>query len=226
MKFSNAPASIGDVAITIAETYQLDEEFPGVPLSHLDEMTKRDRMYLWYQIEPGKPYEPTIGALPRVSRYRILGPLIDADSWVLPSPIHLDKAPSRLTMDEPDFARLAWGFSIRENKKRASRWVEGVLARVYLSFPNEGQAKLVFDTYLPPSISGQSLQVSINDKVLAKLKDTDLAGAVRHEIPIPSTLKRKDINIIEFRMAKAVKFRADGRYLSIIFTYIGVEPVD
>ena len=106
------------------------------------------------------------------------------------------------------------------------RWVVGRLARVYLSFPTAGRAQLVFETHVPPEITGQSLEVSINGKALAKLGEQELTGSKRHVISVPDELPRKEVNTIEFAMGKALKVEMDRRHLSIVFAYVGLEPLE
>ncbi len=156
LRFSRAPVSIGDVPATINDAFGLDGQFPGIPMLSLNETSERERVFLWYELEPGGPWEDVLEALPKVVRYRIRGDLFSREAWILPSPSHLEEAPAALTMDHPRFSRFALGFSTLWDQERPRRWVEGALARAYLSFPTEGRAQLVFDTYIPPWITGQS----------------------------------------------------------------------
>ena len=88
-------------------------------------------------------------------------------------------------------------------------------ARVHLSFPTAGRAQLVFDTYVPPTITGQSMEVSVNNLIVAKLGEQELAGSKRHVIPLPDDLPRKNVNTIEFTMGKTVRIGSDSRELSV-----------
>ena len=226
LRFSRAPVSIGDVPATINDALGLDGQFPGIPMFSLNETSERERVFLWYEIEPGGPFEPALEALPNVVRYRIRGDLFSRDGWILPSPSHLEEAPAALTMDHPRFSRFALGFSTLEGHERPARWVEGSLARAYLSFPTEGRAQLAFDTYVPPWMTGQSMEVSVNNRIVAKLDEQDLAGNKRHVIPLPHDLPRGKVNVIEFALGKAVKPENGNRLLSVVFTYVGLEPLE
>ena len=226
LRFSRAPVSIGDVPATINDAFALDGQFPGIPMLSLNETSERERVFLWYDVGPRGPYESTLEALPKAMRYRIRGDLYSRDGWILPSPSHLEEAPAALTMDHPRFSRFTLGFSTLEGQERPVRWVEGALARAYLSFPTEGRAQLVFDTYVPPSMTGQSMEVSVNNRIVAKLDEQDLAGGKRHVTPLPHDLPRGKVNVIEFAMGKAAKSENGNRLLSVIFTYVGIEPLE
>ena len=226
LRFSRAPVSIGDVPATINDAFALDGQFPGIPMFSLNENSERERVFLWYEIEPGTPLEPALEALPKVVRYRIRGDLFSRDGWILPSPSHLEEAPAALTMDHPRFSRFTLGFSTMEGQERPTRWVEGALARAYLSFPTEGRAQLVFDTYVPPWMTGQSMEVSVNNRIVAKLNEQDMAGGKRHVTPLPHDLPRRKVNVIEFAMGKAAKSESGNRLLSVVFTYVGLESLE
>ena len=226
LRFSRAPVSIGDVPATINDAFGLDGQFPGIPMFSLNETSERERVFLWYELEPGGPWEAVLEALPKVVRYRIRGDLFSREAWILPSPSHLEEAPAALTMDHPRFSHFALGFSTLWDQERPKRWVEGALARAYLSFPTESRAQLVFDTYIPPWITGQSMEVSVNNLIVAKLDEQDLAGSKRHVTPLPHDLPRRKVNVIEFAMGKAAKLGSDNRLLSVIFAYVGLEPLE
>jgi hypothetical protein len=222
LKFSAAPVSIGDVPATINDALGLDGKFPGIPVFHLDEKAEREREYFSYDF-PSRV--SVFQVLPNMQRYRIRGDLFNQYDWISPNLSDVGEAPSALPMDHENFRGFAMGFGGLEDHSRPVRWVLGRRSRVYLSFPTEGSAQLVFDTYVPPSITGQSVEVSINGKVLANLGEQELAGSKRHVIPLPNNIPRKKINTIEFTMAKAVKFETDLRHLSVLFTYVGLEPL-
>ena len=240
LRFSRAPVSIGDVPATISDAFGLDGQFPGISMFQLSETAIREREYLWY-----KPRAEifTEQALPLTSRYRIRGDIFNQYDWIPPYPHNLEEAPAALTMDHPHphnleeapaaltmdhprFSRFAMGFSTLARQERPMRWVVGNHARVHLSFPTEGGAQLRFDTYVPPTIAEQSVAVSINGKSLTKLDEQELAGSRRHVISLPDDLPRKNVNTIEFAMGKTVRIGSDSRELSVVFTYVGLEPLE
>ncbi len=220
LKISDAPASIGDVPATINEVFRLGGEFPGIPLTRIERLVEREREYIWYR--PGPVFQKQ--ALPQVRRYRIRGDVLNQYDWIPPHLAKLETAPSQLPVDYENFAQFAQGFS-RLSEKRTARWVDGKLARVYLSFPTEGRTQLVFNAYVPPTILGQALEVSINDRVMGKLTYEELTLTRRHVIPVPDDVSRKQVNVIEFKMSKAVNSPPDRRHRSIIFSYIGLEAI-
>ena len=63
----------------------------------------------------------------------------------------------------------------------------------------------MFDTYVPPWITGQSMEVSVNNRIVAKLGEQELAGSKRHVIPLPHDLPRRKVNVIEFAMGKTAR---------------------
>jgi len=225
LKISDAPASIGDIPATLDEMFNLEGEFPGIPLDRIDKVAQREREYIWYKLGP-EVFQKQ--ALPEVRRYRIRGDVLNQYDWVPPYLTHLEKAPSVLPVNHESFSELAQGFSgvSEQHGKQPARWVDGTLARVYLSFPSAEKVQLVINSWVPPSIPGQSVEISINGHRLARIEGDALTSKTRHAFPVPDNIGRKNINVIEFRMSKAVKFPTDRRYLSIIFSYIGLEPVN
>ena len=89
LRFSRAPVSIGDVPATINDAFGLDGQFPCIPMYSLNETSERERVFLWYELEPGGAREHVLEALPKVVRYRIRGNLFSREAWILPFPSHL-----------------------------------------------------------------------------------------------------------------------------------------
>ena len=223
LEISAAPVSIGDVPASINDAFSLPGEFPGIPVFHLGEESDRERQYFSYDLHARVSLYQ---ALPNLQRYRIRGDLFNQHNWILPNLSNVGASPSTLPMDLAEFRSFAVGFGGLENHSRPARWVVGKLARAYLSFPPEGRAQLVFDTYVPPTIPGQSVAVSINGESLAELDEQELAESKRHVISLPDDLPRKTINTIEFVMGKTVRVGTDSRELSVLFTYVGLEPLE
>ena len=223
LEFSTAPVSIGDVPATINDAFKLHGEFPGIPMFHIDERAKRERQYFSHEF---LSRVALLQVLPNMQRYRIRGNLFNEYDWILPNVFDIGESPSVLPMNRENFRSFAVGFSGLETHGRPMRWVVGRLARVYLSFPTAGRAQLVFETHVSPEITGQSVEVSINGKALAKLGEQELTGSKRHVISVPDDLPRKKVNTIEFTMGKALKVGIDRRHLSIVFAYVGLEPLE
>jgi hypothetical protein len=224
LRLSTAPASIGDIPATISDAFGLNGQFPGIPVFRVGETQVREFEYLWYEPRPEVYSEQ---ALPQVFRYRIRGDILNKNDWLSPDLTNLESAPTTMAVDHPEFLQFSQGFSNLEyHDTRPARWVEGELARVYLAFPTKGRVQLTFNSYAPPKIPGQTMEISINRRGIAKLSYEELSEKTRHAIPVPGDLPQKKVNLIEFRMGKAMRFEPDVRYLSIIFNYIGLEPVN
>ena len=126
-------------------------------------------------------------------------------------------------MDHAEFEVIAQGFSWLEQHSVPVRWVDGTTARVFLSPPSQEPIKLVFESYVPPSISAQSMEISINGRVIATLDGEALKGS-RHTVSIPGDLLPAEEFDIEFKMARTMSTQQDLRLLSVLFSYIGLEP--
>lgn len=225
LRFSDAPASIGDIPATINAAFDLGYDFPGLPLDRVEQVANREREFLVYKLGP----EVFTGqALPLVRRFRIRGDVLNQYDWIPPHWENLEEAPSALFVNHERFSELARGFSrlSEGHGGRSVRWIEGQLARVYLSFPSGDMARLVLDSYVPPSIRGQSVEISINERIIATLDDTKLAAGTRHAIPVPDDVPRRKINTVELKMGKAVQLDGDRRNLSMVVAYVGLEPVE
>ena len=220
LKISAAQASIGDIPATVGDALGLKTRFPGESLFRQDG-TDRDRDYLVY--DEGERVS-RLQALPNLRRYRVRGNLFDQRSWTRPVLSTAGETPSGLFMDDDLFDRHATGFGPLEAQPKPARWVMGTRARVMLSFPTSGRARLVLESYVPPSIAGQSLVVSLNGTVIARLDDKALAQR-RHVIPVPADVRRRKVNTIDLAIGRAVNVEGDARALSIVFAYIGLEPV-
>ena len=223
LNFSSAPVTIGDIPATINDAFGLGCEFPGIPMFDLDEQSNRERNYFSYD---SPSIVSRLQTLPNMQRYRIRGNLFNQYDWILPNLSDVGESPSVLPMNHGKFRSFAIGFGALETRGRPWRWVVGKLARVYLSFPTAGRAQLVFETYVPSAITGQSVEVSINGKALAKLGEQELTGRKMHVISVPDDLPRKKVNTIDFTMGKTVKFETDRRHLSVVFSYVRLEPLE
>ncbi len=212
LRFSAAEATTGDIPATIADGLGLAGRFPGQSMFRLDG-SQRERQYLMYD-----DAERVWGmqSLPNLRRYRVRGDLFDARAWTEPAMSDVGDSPSALRMDENDFRSHAFGFGSLESQSRPSRWVTGTEARVFLSFPDGGKAQLALRAYVPPSIPGQSVKVSLNGHLLGELESRALASGMRLVMPVPDAVPRKKVNTIELQMAKAVKVPGDKRELAMV----------
>ena len=223
LQFSNAPASVGDIPATISEAFGLNADFPGISVFRLGEDEERERTYLWYKPRPEVFSEQQ---LPRTMPYRIRGNLFNQYAWVPPILSDIDNAPAALTVDQENFLDFTQGFGKLEvDDERPARWVEGKLARAYLSFAGKGRARLTVECTVPPAIGKQSLKIFVNGETVARLDEAALSNRSRHVIPLPDQLSPERLHIIEFQAGNTVKIGNDPRELSLRFVSLEIESV-
>ena len=70
------------------------------------------------------------------------------------------------------------------------------------------------------------MEVSINGRELAKWSGQELVGSKKRAILLPDDLPREKVNTIDFTMGKTVKVETDTRHLSVLFAYVGLEPLE
>jgi hypothetical protein len=216
LRASDAQASLGDVPATIADALGLGTPFPGQSVLRLDGV-ERERQFLNYEDINAVS---SVQALPNVRRYRVRGNLFDPRSWI--GPAMAGEVPVALWMDDEHFDVYATGFGPLERQVKPARWVTGTRARVRLAFPTAGRASLVLESFVPPSIPGQSVTVAINGRVIATLDGTAMSGA-RHLVSIPEDVVRRPVNTIDLIPARRVTVAGDDRQLSFLLAYIGLE---
>lgn len=222
LKFSGAPAVTGDIPATINSALALNGRFPGKSLLEVDGLD-RERQYFWYD-ESDRVSQ--LQALPNLRRYRVRGNLFDEKSWIRPVLSDVGKLPGVLWVDHENFYDYAVGFGELELQSGPARWITGTHARVFLSFPTSRRARFVLESYVPSDISGQSAEISVNDRVIALLDERTLAATTRHVVLVPENVPRRAVNTIDVKMAKAVRLKTDARELSMVVAYIGLEPAE
>jgi hypothetical protein len=219
MRVSDAPAELGDIPRTIADALGLKQEFPGESLLVL-QRGPRERQFLSYD---DSNRVASLQALPNLRRYRVQGDLFDQRAWSGPEMAAAGQPRSALFMDDPEFHAFATGFGALERQVKPARWVTARRARVRLALPAPEPVQLVLEAFAPARIPGQSVTVSVNGRVIARLTAATLGGG-RHAISIPAGLVRPQVNVIELTPAKAVTPPGDHRRLSMVLSYIGLEP--
>ena len=129
-------------------------------------------------------------------------------------------------MDQENFLDFTQGFGKLEvDDERPARWVEGKLARAYLSFAGKGRARLTVECTVPPAIGKQSLKIFVNGETVARLDEAALSNRSRHVIPLPDQLSPERLHIIEFQVGNTVKIGNDPRELSLRFVSLEIESV-
>ncbi len=223
--FSAAPASIGDIPATITRVFGLENRHAGVPLFAEEPPADRERLYYNYA-DASRTHN--LQVLPDLMRYRIRGDVFDEQSWVQPNAGVVGEAVtghiSQLHMDHPDFMAFAHGFSWLEQQQTPVRWVDGTIAGVELLAPRAGSLALVLEAYVPPNITGQWLEITVQGRVVARLDETELKER-RHIITLGDEVPRDEVLEIEFTLGKSFKPERDSRHLSILFSYIGLVPI-
>jgi hypothetical protein len=221
LALSDAPASIGDIPATLDDALGLGAEFPGVSLLRIDG-TPRERDYLLYD---DAERVSGLQTLPNLRRYRVRGSLFDESAWVRPVLSGPGEVPSALWMDDQHFERHATGFTALEMHSKPARWVLGTRARVRLSRPADGPTRFVLECFVPPPITtGQTITVSVNGTVVARLDEKALEEKRRHAVPIPRAVSRRGVNTIDLEMGRALPWGAQQRPVSMVVAYIGLEP--
>jgi hypothetical protein len=225
LQFSNVPASIGDIAATIADALGVGNDHAGVPLFGEFAPNGRERLYYDYA-EASRTHK--LQALPDLTRYRIRGDVFDENAWVLPNTGVVGEAvsghASQLHMDHPDFMAFADGFSWLEQQQTPVRWVDGTQAGVELLAPKADSVALVLETYVPPNLAGQWLEITVQGRIVARLEADTLAQR-RHVIALDDDLPRGEVLQIGFTLGKSFKPERDSRHLSILFSYVGLVPM-
>lgn len=241
LEFSDLPVTMGDIPATIAGAMGIDHDYPGVQMFDGEPSAGRERHYFTYDT-PSTAHSTQV--LNNLTRYRIRGDVFDEGDWLLPGheardsstpgsgagsmaavvqPMSAGKYPFQLNMDHPEFEAVSEGFSWLEQHRVPVRWVDGTTARVSLSPPGHESINLVFNCHSPSSIQGQSLEISINGSVIAELGEAALRGN-RHVVPVPDDLLPAEELQITFNMSGTMSTEQDPRLLSLLFSYIGLEP--
>jgi hypothetical protein len=220
LEFSARQVTIGDIPATIADVFGLHMKFPGESVFSEEPITDRERHYFDYE-SSSKAH--SLQALLNLKRFRIRGDVFDTRNWESPDSRDEVGHPSQLTMDHPDFLAYAQGFSHLEQHSDPVRWVNGTRASVILVPPVTGGAALVFKSYVPPGIEGQWMEVSVQGHPIARLDSRQLEQGL-HNIPLEGKLSATDPLKIEFLLGKTMSPGKDRRQLSILFSYIALEP--
>jgi len=217
--FSSQAVDIGDIPATIAAAFGFENSYQGLRMFREEASADRERQFFTYD-SSSKTH--SLQSLPNLMRYRIGGNVFDQRDWVFPSTVSNGMSVSQLRMDDPDFLNYAQGFSFLEHHDAPKRWVDGTNAKVLLSPPPRAPMALVFESYVPESIDGQWMEISVEGKVIARLDETALREG-HHVIPLADRLTRAKVLTIEFTMGKTLDSAKETRDLSVLFTYIGLK---
>ena len=220
--FSNKAVTTGDIPATIAGVLGLENTYSGVQMFKDEPAADRERYFFTYDSGSNVHY---LEALPNMKRYRIRGDIFNEDDWIGPNTVIAAGGPSQMRVDHPEFSAHSMGFSLLEQHSVPMRWVDGKQAKVVLSPPTQGPVSLVFESYVPPSITGQWIEISVGGRFIARLNGETLKEK-RHVITLPDDLPRTQVMDIAFSMGETISPGKDKRQLSVLFAYIGLVPVD
>ena len=220
LQFSDLPVTTGDIPATIMDTLGLENLYTGVRMFDGEPVLNRERHYYTYD-QASEVH--ILEALPNMKRYRIRGNVFNELDWVKLDTSSHGANPSRLRMDYVEFPSYSEGFSWLEQHDVPVRWVDGKQAKVFLSPPQKGPVTLVFDSFLPLSIEGQWMEVKVEGRVILRLDETLLMQS-HHELLLPDDLAMAETLVIEFTLGKTISTPEDPRRLSMLFSYIGLEP--
>lgn len=224
LKFSKAPASIGDVSATVATALGFSTEHAGIALFDIPVAMERERLFYDYE-QSSRTH--LLQALPNLKRYRIHGDVFDEKSWLLPNTESAAEVVnghvSQMHMDHPDFMAFAHGFSLLEQQQTPVRWVDGTKAGIELLVPDTGSMMLVFETYVPPALPGQWMEVAVQGKVIARLEADELKQR-QHAIMLGDGMPRGEVVEVAFTLGKSFRPERDRRHLSILFSFVGLVP--
>lgn len=220
MRVSQAPAAIGDIPATLSDALGLGVEFPGVSLLRLD-TSPRTREFVFYE-----QWErvASMQALRNPRRY-VVGPgVLDERNWTRATTAAASGTPSRLWMDDPRFEQFATGFGALEVQERPARWITNTVARVRLASAPKSAAQVVIECFVPEVIRGQSATIAVNGTVVGRLDAAALSQSASHAFPIPRSVLKQPEHVVEVRMGKIFRPRADSRSLAMVVAYVGIEP--
>ena len=220
LAFSDRAVTTGDVPATIVDVFGYEFDYPGVSMFGEDANVNPERYYYTYDSAARAHH---LQALRGLTRYRIRGDVFDDRNWLSPEMTDIAGHPSQLYMDHPDMLAYSHGFSFLAHQPGPVRWVEGTRAGVLLMPPVKGPLALVFESYVPPGINGQWMEITVQGNLLARL-DAKALAEKRHTLLLEGDISRSDVLEIEFTMGKTLKPENDRRLLSVLFHYVGLVP--
>jgi hypothetical protein len=209
---SGVPASLEDIAPTIAAVAGIDANLPGRDLAKLARGEKRRRSYGLYVLRKGKPG----GHLERVERY-VVGPESRRPaSWIFDevvfSPeITLDAR--EITAGEPGadgyFSYLGWGGASRDVDGTTFVSANGPIATVFAELPSGVPIELEVWLRVRSWALPQRLEIVVDGVAVEELR-VEHADFAWHTIEIPGRLVRERVTAIGFRAANTQAAEARG----------------
>jgi hypothetical protein len=200
LRRSEAPASIQDIAPTIAAAARLDADFPGRDLAGLDADAPRTRHYAIYIQRQGTPG----GYRERVERYAVSAGSRRPTAWQLDtaavSPA-VSLLAERIDAGAPEstrhFSYLGWGPPQRDAAGVAQRSARGPIASVFAELPRGGDVELRARLRVPAPLLPQSVAVQVDGIPIGSWLIED-AGFREHVLRIPARLVGAEASALTF----------------------------
>jgi hypothetical protein len=205
LRRSSAPASIEDIAPTLAAAAGIEGTLRGRDLARLERDDARRRSYGLYVQRKGTPG----GHLERIERYGVGPDARRPEAWdfegVVFSPaISLDAREIAADETEADahFSYLGWAAPVRDRRGTRFRPATGPVASVFVELPAgapiEVSAKLRVRSWALP----QTIRIEVEGVVVASL-EVDQPEFADHVFRIPADLVRERVTALVFRSAKS-----------------------
>jgi hypothetical protein len=224
---SSAPASLEDIAPTIAAVAGIDADLPGRDLAQLARGEKRRRSYGLYVLRNGKPG----GYLERVERYAVGPESRRPGSWtfreVVFSPeVSLDAR--EIAAGEPGadgyFSYLGWGGVLRDGDGTTFVPANGPIATVFAELPSGVPVEFDVRLRVRPWALPQRLEIAVDGIVVEELR-VEHANFTWHTIEIPGRLIRERVTAIGLRAANTQTAEARGAVSAFDLARIRWRPL-
>jgi hypothetical protein len=228
LKRSPAPASIQDIAPTIAAAAGLDAAFPGRDLAELDSASERQRSYGIYVLRKGTPG----GHLHRVERYKVAAGSERPAAWqfdeAVASPA-VDLTTGFIDAGAPEgadhLAYLGWGEPVKEVGGASFVPALGPVATVVADLPPgepvELRARLRARQWSLPQV----IAVEVDGVRIGSWRIEEL-GFGEHAIAVPAAFVGEGATAISFRPRNFERPGARGRTSGFDLDWIRFQPSD
>ncbi len=231
LRFSRAPVSLRDVPATLIDAMGIAADPAGTPMFQVAEDAVRERQFVYYK--PGLSNIYREGNLGHSRRYRIRGDLFNQYDWIPPIRSLIEGAPSAVRAVDHDFAKYGQGFVAKATATRPNwRYVEGRLARLYLTRPAVAPTLVELRVQAPETLAEQEMELWLGGKRVAVLSTDDLRAARTHRLPLtypldtppPDTPPLDEVVVLvaELRMQHMGTVPDHGAPVSLRFHSIGL----
>jgi hypothetical protein len=202
---SNAPASLEDIAPTLAAAAGIEVDLRGRDLARLERGDARRRSYGLYVQRKGTPG----GHLERVERYTVGPDARRPEAWdfegVAFSP-SISLAAREIAGDDAEadvhFSYLGWAKPVRDRRGHRFRPATGPVAALFVELPSgtpiEVTAKLRVRSWALP----QSIRIEVDGVAVGRF-EIDQPEFAEHSFRIPVGIVRERVTAIEFRSANS-----------------------